>query len=41
MVLQAVSGSRKAYADDERLWEVGQTRSTYEAAERGRRASGG
>lgn len=30
------SGSRKAYADDARLWEVGQPRSTEEAAERGR-----
>jgi len=31
---RAASGSRKAYADDERTWEVGPLRSTREAAER-------
>jgi hypothetical protein len=31
---RTVSGSRKAYADDVRLQEVGQPRSTDEVAER-------
>src|SRR5689334_7061858 len=33
---QTASGSRKAYADDERSWEVGQLRSTREVSEQGR-----
>jgi hypothetical protein len=36
-----VSGSRKAYADDERTWEVGQLRNTCEVAERGRGTGSG
>src|SRR5436190_19285140 len=39
-VEQAASGSLRTYADDERSWEVGQVRSTGEAAER-RRATAG
>ncbi len=39
-VEQTASGSPRAHADDERSWEVGQVRSTREAAER-RRASAG
>src|SRR5215469_16266170 len=31
--LQTASGSRKAYADEEQTWEVGQLRSTGEVAE--------
>src|SRR5204862_7960310 len=39
-VEQAAAGSLRTYADDERSWEVGQVRSTGEAAER-RRATAG
>src|SRR5262245_14822707 len=38
---RAVSGSRKAYADDERAREVGRKGSTREVSEQGRTANGG
>src|SRR6201987_3835237 len=38
---KAVSGSRKAYADDERAAEVGRSGSTCEVPEQGRDALGG
>ena len=41
MVRRAASGSPRTYADDERPWEVGQPRSTREAAEQGRGTGGG
>jgi hypothetical protein len=40
--LQTVSGSRRTYADDERVWDVGQFHSTCEVAEQSRgNGSGG
>src|SRR5580692_5919413 len=40
-VLKAVSGSRKAYADDERAGEVGRSGSTCEVPEQSRATGGG
>src|SRR6266851_5033877 len=39
--LQAASGSRRTYVDDERTWEVGQLYSTWEVAEPSRGTGSG